>query len=132
MDFQSYTGYQCLGYVLMEDHTFTHVGENVTRDFLMENPINCRWRILYRDTNAQNFRTPRISMYRTIKQLEQKKELEPLTYSSTVSAGPQIYTYAKVGVRNIGSGTSPGNVTLHANVRITYYCKLFDRANMDA
>lgn len=123
------TGHQAFGYVLMEDHNFRHVA-GITRDFLRENPRDVRSAYLF---NGQyNTKPKTVTMFRTTKGLEHKTELENPAYSSTVSGGPTIYTYAQVGVLEAGSGVNPGGGQIYANIRITYYCKLFDRINLDA
>lgn len=132
VDFTIHAGHQGIGYVLMEDQNMSHVG-GVTRDFLMENPIHLRQKRIYLYTNVKNTRySNRVTMYRRIKSLQQKLELEPLTYSSTRTSGPPTLTLAQVGVFNPGSGLSPGATNFLAHIRITYYCRLYDRVNLDA
>lgn len=120
-----------LGYVLIEDHNFYHVN-GVTRDYLKENKLDsCRVRTIL-NPGAYS-KSQGISMYRTIKRVEQKKELEPVNYQTTLSSGPQTPVYCQIGCMNAGSVAGvPPNVTTYVNVTVTYYCKLFDRVNLDA
>lgn len=127
--FNLYLGHQCFGYILMEDHNFRH-STGITRDFLRENPRDCRSAYLFNGTYNSSPKT--ITLFRTTKSLEQKTELENPAYSSTSSGGPTIYTYAQVGIVPSGSGVNPGGCSVFVNIRITYYCKLFDRVNLDA
>jgi len=127
--FDIYTGHSALVYIMMEDHNFRHV-TGVTKDFLEENPRDVVYRYQY--SGGKNVRPVTLKMFRTIKSLEGKLELEPASYSSVVNGGPAVHTYGQIGTCYPSSGTSPGTTGTHAHVRVTYYCKFYDRVNVDA
>lgn len=118
-------------YVLMEDHFMYHAA-GVTRDFLKENRRDAVSRNCYNYTNSAQGPCV-LKMYRTTKALEQKKELEPTVYSCTRTSGPSVLTLAQVGALVAGStGSNPGSYQVSVDITVTYYCKLFNRVNLDA
>lgn len=120
---------ECHVYILMEDHNFRHAA-GCTRDFVVENGHDLRQKLL--TCFPCNLRPIRLSYYRTTKSLEKKLELEPVSYCGYHSAGPNVYTYAQVGAVPARSVVTTEFTNAHCNISITYYCKLWDRINLDA
>lgn len=114
-------------YVLGENHDFRHTN-GVTRDFIRENPVNLRSKLVFQ--HEMNMRPTFIRSFRKIKSMEDKKELEPITYGCTISSGPSIPTYWQVGSVYSASGDISTSTT-RVIIKIVYYCRLNDRINLD-
>lgn len=120
-------------YLMMEDNNGRHLTSGITRDFLMENSHDLVKRVILNPQHVNRNNTQRMSMYRKIKNLQNKKELEPAQYAGTLTGGPPTLTYAYVGTTFRGSGFQSGETcSIMAQITITYYCKLWDRINLDA
>lgn len=118
---------EVFGYIQMPD-AGQWSGTTPTKDFLMESPMNVRYCMLQTFQLQANTTPRRISMYRTVKSMAQKFELEPSLYAGTRTSGPPEllpcrcgFTWASV-LQDVG---------IRMYVSIIYYCKLHARNNMD-
>lgn len=96
------------------------------KDPLQEgSPLNLKYKTVWPGLNNQ--RTTTISMYRRIKTLTSEKDLEETQYRGTQTAGPTNLVYGVVGATLAGSGTVTASAYINAAIKITYYCKLYER-----
>lgn len=126
------TASHCKMYIMWEDHNAQHVGAALARDYVQENRRDCVVKNCY--LYNYNVRPCYLKSFRKIKAIEKKKELEPLLYACGPSSGPaggaNYQTYCYVG-GVMGSSTGGLTLQVEADVRITYYCKLFNRVDLD-
>lgn len=118
-------------FIMFEDHNGRHITNALngfTKDFLMENSHDIRKRFIYSYSYQQPPR--RFSYYRTTKSLEQTRNLDE-QYWLTSSASPDTHTYAGVGCAFFQSGITTQTSTARLNITITYYCKIWDRIDLD-
>lgn len=127
---QHYSGENTFCYILAMDNNFYRGTTGVTRDFVREAPADvCRSAPLV--NQIYNVRPLRMSMYRKVKFIEGVKDLDRSQYCCTGSSGPIRHTYFQVG--QIYQSSAPTSSTVSATrIMITYYCKLYDRGNVDA
>lgn len=119
---------EVFGYIQMPDEGQWAGIATPTKDFLMESPMNVKYCMLQTFQLQANTTPRRISMFRTIRSMAQKKELEPAEYAGTRTSGPPTlmpfragFTYASVAQ----------DVAIRMYISVIYYCKLHARNNMD-
>lgn len=113
-----------LVYCMFTDSTVSLPASAPSMNFLCECPRDCRWK--HAPVKDYNANPPMIKMFRKMKYLEKKRELEPNDYKFTSSAGPAKAIGVQVGYIPANS-TNATNYYNELFVRITYYCRLFDR-----
>lgn len=113
-----------IGYVMFTNSSVGVQGTALTLNQITECPVNLKSVNL--PVTTYNGRPRTITYYKKIKQLQGKSELEPAAYQFTDTQGPGTACYFMVGFTPTDS--SAANTTTCAfYVRITYYCKLFNR-----
>lgn len=115
-------------YIWMPDSDIS-INTAITKDFINESPLHLRSRLVQSTLLQPSVNPTRFNLYRSVKSITHKKELEPDTFACTGSGGPGITLQAKIGwVQMSGAVTT----TLRLHVRITYYTMCFSRKELDA
>lgn len=127
--YKSDTNIEVFGYICMPDFENASI-MNITRDFLTESAMNVRYRMIT-SYAAQPSQVPvYVNMYRSIKGIFHKRELEPNIYGSTRTSGVASGggATARIGVVQASASS---DVSVRVYVTITYYCKLYGRVQLD-
>lgn len=131
----SNTNTENISYVYSQDHNL-RFPNGLTRDQLTEQNSVLRKKqwlsTTYLIQSMPNYHT--MSLFAKTKAVEQKRELEPLLYSTTVGGGlaSSYATYWIVGTRlAAGLPTSGAECSMRHQITITYYCKLFNPVALD-
>lgn len=119
---------EVFGYIHMPDVGQWAGVSTPTKDFLMESPMNIKYCMLQTFQLQANTTPRRLSMYRSIKAMCSKQELEPEYFAGTRTSGPPNLVPCRVGFTYASVAQ---DVLIRAYVSIIYYCKLFQRNNMD-
>lgn len=115
-------------YIWMPDSDIS-VGTVITKDFINESPLHLRSRLVQSTVLNPTQVPTKLNLYRSIKSVTHKKELEPDTFAGWGTSGPNTQLYGKIGwVQMAGSATT----TVRMHVRITYYTMCFARKELDA
>lgn len=118
-------------YILMENHDALRSNSAtaaISLDLLRENPIHVKSRLMY---NYQyNTRPTTISMYRRIKTLESVGVLDPDKYRCSRTSGPSLNSRFTFGYRT-SDNTMATAQTVRQHFKVTYYCRVYERANLD-
>lgn len=120
-------------YIHFQDHNHAIPDGQQTRDFILENPQWIRTQTAW--NSAWNITGPkRATVFKKIKDIEHKKELEPQIYQCTYSGGltGSGLCYCTVGVMSTGSSALSTLGTVCMDCSLTYYCRIWDRIKMDA
>jgi len=121
---------EVFGYIAMPDYeNFGWL--NVTKDFLVESPMNVKYRMLTSYLVNQQKNPVGCSMYRTIKGMFHKTELEPNVFGCTRTSGPPSGGSAEIRIGATPSST-PVEFAVRAYVTIVYYCNVYGRFAMQA
>ena len=94
-------------------------------NFTENNAYNTRYKLL----SAPGFNEvyPKyISHYCTTRSLARVAKLDPASYSFTGTTGPAFLHYVNVGMCTVVT-TGVGSCGLTCRMKLTYYCKLFDK-----
>lgn len=117
---------EVFGYCVMPDYE-NFSSTNVTKDFLVESPMNVKYRMLTSYLFNQQKNPIGCTMYRSIKGMFHKRELEPADFGSTRSGGPPSAATIRCGCCY---ASGPAEFSVRSYVTLTYYCKLFGRFQM--
>lgn len=118
---------ESLGYICMPDYPVQGT-MNITKDFLTESPINCKYKMLT-SYLVSDYQIPKtVKMYRSCKAQAVRQELDYINFQCTRTSSPNVQLLARVGFVPTEAGFTN---TLRFHVFITYYCSLFDRRQLD-
>lgn len=119
-----------LAYVFMQDHVH-YFPSGLSRDFVTENSFNLKKKLITGYTNS-NVPKKWITYYISIKKLEKLRELAWPFYSFHLTGGLQAAytTYCTVGCVRAQSGEPTSVAAIRLNITGTYYCKLWDRKDL--
>lgn len=81
------------------------------------------------NANVQSDRMRKLHKFITIRKLEGVSKLDPASYQCTSGNGPSRLCIAVCGIRNMTDDLSSEATTHKVFVNVTYYCKVFDRAD---
>lgn len=115
---------EVLGYIHMPD-TVLWSGTVPTKDFLMEGPMNVKYAMLYTYLINPKYIPVTLSMYRSIKSMVNKTELEPSLYAGTRFSGPSELVPFRAGFCYATGVSITVNIRMY--ITVTYYTKLFGR-----
>lgn len=116
-------------YILADDHNARH-GSGPTNAWMGEQTKDCVKTVIR--PYIMNETSRRLKMYRKTKDIEQISTLPIQQFGCTVTAGPAIQWYLQAGIIFVGTTQIAGDVgNTRADWKITFYCKLTDRINMD-
>jgi len=117
------------GYSQFEPST-NNLNRVLTPDELTESRVQfTRKRIVSSPMHNNQLQPVWVKNYVAIKTLERNFALDPAQYRQWKSGGPAVNTYINVGYQTTGSAEVVSSA-VRALVRITYYCKLFERLPM--
>lgn len=113
-----------LGYIMFTDSEVSLAAAQPSLDFLTEIPKNTvsKHHAIYSYNETPMF----LKLFRTIKGIELKKELEPYDYRFEASSGPRKSIGVQIGYIPADSSNSTA-YTWVMWIKITYYCRLYDR-----
>lgn len=92
---------------------------------IAENPVHTRYLTMDNVTNNDKY-PKRLTYFMRTKRVEQKRELENILYGFTLNSGPQSNIRAQIGAIPVNTNAS-GFCRFNVLVKITYYCKVFDK-----
>lgn len=118
-------------WILMESHDAqrsTTPSQSITLDLLRENPIHLKSKLIY--NAAYNVRPTYLSMYRRIKSIEGTSHLDPFQYRCSRTVGPAINSRLTFGIRTSDNTVATAQ-TARMHFKVTYYCRVYDRLNLD-
>ena len=118
------TSAEVLGYIHMPDVN-QWSGTVPTKDFLMEGPMNVKYGMLYSYQLSSNRCPVTLSMYRSIKAIANKTELEPLSCAGTRFSA--LLSFCLSGQVFCFAGSTAITVNCRMYITVTYYTKLFGR-----
>lgn len=119
------------GYIQFEPSSGNY-NRVLTADELNESLVPFTRKRIITSPSYYNQRQPVwIKNYISIKRLEHKGFLEPANYRQTLSGGPTVNSYMNVGYQQCDSSGTVGSA-IRALVRITYYCKVYERLPLGA
>lgn len=124
--FMTYTGQMCYCYILFDDHSHYLTTATLNRNFFAEDREHTIVKLACIN-GSSGWRPTVIRAYRSIKRIEQQRDLELESYVAQRSNAPSLIPRAQVGAMQLGSGASPGPQVLNVYLEIVYYCKLFNR-----
>lgn len=125
------SGSELFGYI-HQDISSTSYAALLTQAQLCEGGLkHLTYRLLQAPIQSNQVQPVWIKNFARTKDLEQKRELEPASYACTASAGPTIKTNAMIGLVHAGTGLTDG-FAVRVLIRVTYYCKLFDKKALTA
>lgn len=113
-----------LVYIYWTDSTMSLPVAAPSTDRVMELGQNIAWK--HKAVYQYNETPGYLKSYKSMKALEKRKELEPDDYLFTSSAGPARANGVQVGYIPADSGSAI-TYLCPLFVRLTYYCKLFER-----
>lgn len=115
------------GYIWMPDLA-TNIDQTITKDFINESPQHMVSKLVLPYIVNPSVTPTKLSIYRTIKSVTHKDELEPDSFSHAYDGGPAVLCQARVGWVQMGT---PASTNIRTHIRITYYTMLYDRKPLD-
>lgn len=101
----------------------------ITLDYLRENPIHVKSRLMY-DMTTANTKPTWMSMYRRIKSLENNGKLDVYQYRCSRTSGPTLNTRCTIGFRTSDTQSTQA-IPVRMHWKLTYYCRVWERINLD-
>lgn len=106
----------------------TDIDQTITKDFINESPQHMVSKLVLPYIVNPSVTPTKLSIYRTIKSVTHKTELEPDSFSHAYDGGPAVLCQARVGWVQMGT---PASTNIRTHIRITYYTMLYDRKPLD-
>lgn len=119
------------GFIYMENHdAYRNSNPSVlmSLDWLRENPIHCKSVLM--TSPVQNTLPKKISLFRRIRSIEGVTYLDPWQYRCSRTTGPALNSRYTFGYRTTDATSSVAQ-TIRMHFTVTYYCKCYERLNVD-